>query len=43
MVYIHAVVAAFGIYAQLGEALLLKLEARGCALNSHGNNIIDHG
>ena len=36
MVYKHAVVAAFGIYAQRGEV-------GGPALNSHGNYIIDHG
>ena len=38
MFYKHAVVAAFRIYAQHGEDA-----AKGCALNSHGNYIVDHG
>ena len=42
MVYKHAVVAAFGIYAQPGEDAA-KREVGGCALNSHGNYIVDHG
>ena len=42
MVYRHAVVAAFRIYAQRGF-MLLKGEVGGRALNSHGNNIVDHG
>ena len=42
MIYKHAVVAAFFIYAQHGEVA----DKRGvgvCALNSHGNYIFDHG
>ena len=42
MVYKHAVVAAFHIYAQHGE-LLLKGEVGVCALNSPGHYIVDHG
>ena len=42
MVYKHAVVVVFRIYAQRGEELI-KGEVGGCALNSHGNYIIDHG
>ena len=42
MVYKHAVVASFRIYAQRGEDLL-KEEVGGRALNSHGNYIVDHG
>ena len=38
MVYKHAVVAAFSIYAQHGE-----VAAKVCALISHGNYIVDHG
>ena len=38
----HAVVAPFCIYAQRGE-YAAKREVRGCALNSHGNYIVDHG
>ena len=41
-VYKHAVVAAFHIYAQLGENLL-KWEVGGRALNSHGNYNVVHG
>ena len=42
MLYKHAVVAAFRIYAQRGEDAA-KGEAGGRALNSHGNYIVDHG
>ena len=42
MVYKHAIVASFCIYAQLVK-MLLKGEVGGCALNSHGNDIVDHG
>ena len=42
MVYKHAVVAAFHIYAQRGEDLL-KGEVGGRTLNSHGNYIIERG
>ena len=42
MVYKHAVVAAFGIYAQRGEDAAIG-EVGGFALNSHGNYIVDHG
>ena len=42
MVYKHAIVVAFHIYAQPVK-LLLKGEVGVCALNSHGNNIVDHG
>ena len=34
--------AAFHIYALRGEDAT-KGEVGGCALNSHGNNIVDHG
>ena len=37
----HAVVTAFGIYAQPGK-MLLKGEVGGRALNSHGNYIVGH-
>ena len=42
MIYKHAVVAAFHFYAQHSEDVL-KGEVGGCALNSHGNYIVDHG
>ena len=42
MVYKHAVVAAFCIYAQHGEDAA-KREVGGRALNSYGNYIVDHG
>ena len=42
MVYKHAAVAAFHIYAQSGEDVL-KGDVGGCALNSHGNYIVGHG
>ena len=42
MVYKHAVVAAFHIYAQPGEDAA-KRGVGGRALNSHGNYIVDHG
>ena len=42
MVYKHAVVAAFSIYAQPGE-VAAKTMVGVCALNSHGNYIVDHG
>ena len=38
----HAVVAAFHIYAQRGEDAT-KGEVGGHVLNSHGNYIVDHG
>ena len=34
--------ASFCIYAQRGEDAA-KGEVGGCALNSHGNYIVDHG
>ena len=40
MVYKHAVVAAFLIYAQRCEGTAKR---GGYALNSHGNYIVDHG
>ena len=40
MVYKHAV-AAFRIYAQRGE-VAAKRAVGVCALNSHGNYIVDH-
>ena len=40
MVYKHAVVAAFCIYAQRGEDAAKR---EGHVLNSHGNYIVDHG
>ena len=40
MVYKHAVVAAFHIYAWRGEDAAKR---GGCALNSHGNYIVDQG
>ena len=42
MVYKHAVVAAFRIYAQRGEDAA-KREGGGHVLNSHGNYIVDRG
>ena len=42
MVYKHAVVAAFRIYAQHCEGAA-KRECGGCTLNSHRNYIVDHG
>ena len=36
MVYMHAVVAAFRIYAQCGE-VAAKRVVEVCALNSHGD------
>ena len=42
MVYKHAVVAAFRIYAQPGEDDA-KRGVEGIALNSHGNYNVDHG
>ena len=39
MVYKHVVVAAFLIYAQRGEVA----PHGDCALNNHGNYIVDHG
>ena len=41
MVYKHAVGAAFHIYAQRGE-VAAKGGVGVCALNSHGNYIVDH-
>ena len=44
MVYKHAVVAAFHMYAQCGEdAASVKEEVGGHTLNSHGKYIVDHG
>ena len=43
MVYMHAVVAAFRIYAQGQVKMLLKRDFGGRAFNSHGNYIVDHG
>ena len=42
MVYKHAVVAAFSIYAQRGE-VAAKRGGGICALDNHGNYIVDHG
>ena len=42
MVYNHITVAAFCIYASVVK-IQLKREVGGCALNSHVNNIVDHG
>ena len=42
MVYKHAVVAAFHFMLSVVK-MLLKGEAGGRALNSHGNYIVDHG
>ena len=41
MVYKHAVGAAFRICARHGE-VVAKREVGVCALNSHGNYIVDH-
>ena len=41
MVYKHAVVAAFYVYAQRGEDTSEKGGWRPCI--SHGNYIVDHG
>ena len=44
MVYKHAVVATFRIYAQRGEDAAKKGGWRPCInLKSHGNYIVDHG
>ena len=44
MVYKHAVIAAFCIYAQRGEDAAKRGGWRLCInLNSHGNYIVDHG
>ena len=40
MVYKHAFFAAFMLSVM---KMLLKREVGGCALNSHGNYIVDHG
>ena len=37
--FIYITVAAFSIYAQRGENAAKRMHA----LNSHGNNIVDHG
>ena len=46
MVYKYAVVAAYHINAQRGDDAAKRggwrLEVGGCALNSHGNYIVDH-
>ena len=42
MVYKHAVVAAFCIYAQCGEDAAERGGWRTC-IKSHGNYIVDHG
>ena len=42
MVYKHVVVAAFHNMLSMVK-MLLKREVGGCALNSHGNYIVDHG
>ena len=42
MVYMHAVVAAFRIYAQRGEDAA-KTRGWSRAFNSHGNYIVDQG
>ena len=43
MIYKHAVVAAFRIYAQHGEDAAKRGDWRLCIINSHGNYIVDHG
>ena len=43
MVYKHAVVAAFIIYAQEGEDTTKRGGWRLCTINSHGNYIVDPG
>ena len=42
MVHKHASVAAFSFMLSVVK-VLLKGEVGGCALNSHGNYIVDHG
>ena len=42
MVYKHCA-AAFCIYAQRGEVAAKRGGGGVCALNSHGNYIVDHG
>ena len=42
MVYKLAAVTAFRIYDERGE-VTAKGEVGVCALNSHGNYIVDHG
>ena len=41
----YITVAAFSIYAQIGEEMKMQLkeEVGDHALNSHGNYIVDHG
>ena len=41
-VFEYFTVAAFCIYLSMVK-MLLKGEVGGCALNSHGNYIVDHG
>ena len=43
MVYKHAVVAAFCIYAQHGEDAAKRGGWKLCIINSHGNYIVDRG
>ena len=45
MVYKHAVVTSFCIYAQRGEDVAKRGGWRPCIklFNSHGNYIVDHG
>ena len=38
----YITVSAFHIYARIVK-MLLKGEVEACALNSHGNYIVDHG
>ena len=42
MVYKHAVVAEFRIYAQQGEDAAKRVGLRLCIINSHENYIVDH-
>ena len=42
MVYKHAVVAEFRIYAQHGEDAAKRVGLRLCIINSHENYIVDH-
>ena len=41
MVYMHAVTAVSAFKLSVVK-MLLKREVGGCALNSHGNYIVDH-
>ena len=43
MVFKHAQLLLHSAFMLSVVKMLLKGEVGGCALNSHGNNIVDHG